>query len=38
MIWGVLIGTYSSICIAAPGLIYLGLRPDSVMKPAAAKA
>ncbi len=25
MIWGVLIGTYSSICIAVPLLIYLGL-------------
>ena len=25
MIWGVLIGTYSSICVAVPLLIYLGL-------------
>ena len=29
MIWGILVGTYSSIFIAAPFLIYLGLRPAS---------
>ncbi|WP_026380247.1 protein translocase subunit SecF [Afifella pfennigii] len=36
MIWGVFIGTYSSIFIAAPVLIRLNLRPDSVAKPAAS--
>ncbi|MBY0431931.1 MAG: protein translocase subunit SecF, partial [Rhodospirillales bacterium] len=29
MIWGVLIGTYSSIYVAMPVLIYFKLRPDS---------
>ena len=28
MIWGVIVGTYSSIFIAAPLLIYAGLRRD----------
>ncbi|TVR99488.1 MAG: protein translocase subunit SecF [Rhodospirillales bacterium] len=37
MIWGVLIGTYSSICVAVPVLIYLNLRsaPASDTSPAA---
>jgi preprotein translocase subunit SecF len=26
MIWGVVIGTYSSICLAVPLLLYLDLR------------
>lgn len=30
MIWGVVVGTYSSIFIAAPLLLYLGLRRDSL--------
>jgi len=34
MIWGVFIGTYSSVFIAAPVLIYLNLRSDKVGKPA----
>lgn len=29
MIWGVLVGTYSSIFVAAPLLIYVGLRRDA---------
>lgn len=28
MIWGVVIGTYSSICLAVPLLLYLRLRPE----------
>ncbi len=30
MIWGVIVGTYSSIFIAAPLLIYVGLRRDAM--------
>jgi SecD/SecF fusion protein len=39
MIFGVLIGTYSSIFVAAPILIYLGLRsrPETAAAPPAAK-
>jgi preprotein translocase SecF subunit len=29
MIWGILVGTYSSIYIASPVLLYLGAKPDS---------
>lgn len=36
MIWGVIVGTYSSIYIAAPILIHLGLRREAVAAPAAA--
>jgi len=35
MIWGVIAGTYSSIYIAAPILIHLGLRREAVVVPAA---
>ncbi|MBK8909563.1 MAG: protein translocase subunit SecF [Rhodospirillales bacterium] len=28
MIWGIVVGTYSSICIAVPLLIYMNLRPS----------
>ena len=28
MIWGVFVGTYSSVFVAAPILIYLGVRRD----------
>lgn len=28
MMWGILIGTYSSICVAVPLLLYLNVRPD----------
>ena len=38
MIWGIFIGTYSSVFIAAPVLIYFRLRSDSAAKPAAAEA
>ncbi|MEM1288030.1 MAG: protein translocase subunit SecF [Pseudomonadota bacterium] len=34
MIWGVLVGTYSSIFVAGPVLIFLKLRPSSGDKPA----
>lgn len=33
MIWGVFVGTYSSIFIAAPLLIFLNLRPEQVQLP-----
>ena len=36
MIWGVVIGTYSSIYIASPVLIYFNLRPDAASAPSAA--
>lgn len=36
MIWGIVVGTYSSIFIAAPILIFLKLRPQDVAPPAAA--
>ena len=32
MIWGVLIGTYSSVCLAVPLLLYLNLRRQSPAK------
>lgn len=37
LIWGVLIGTYSSIFIASPILLQLNLRAESVALPSAAK-
>ena len=40
MLWGVIVGTYSSIWVACAGLVYLKLRPDQ-LRPAddeAAKA
>ena len=37
MIWGVIAGTYSSIYIAAPVLIHLGLRREAVAAPAPAE-
>ncbi|MEM6382316.1 MAG: protein translocase subunit SecF [Pseudomonadota bacterium] len=37
MIWGVLVGTYSSIFVAGPVLIFLKLRPSSDDKPEAPK-
>lgn len=30
MIWGVLVGTYSSICLAVPLLLYMKLRPEAM--------
>ena len=38
MIWGVVIGTYSSIYIASPVLIYLNLRPGAASVPDAAES
>ncbi len=37
MMWGVLIGTYSSIFIAAPLLMYFGLRPGDFEKRVSAE-
>jgi preprotein translocase subunit SecF len=34
MIWGVFTGTYSSIFIGGPILVYLGVRPSTVAPPA----
>ncbi|HEX2257518.1 MAG TPA: protein translocase subunit SecF [Afifellaceae bacterium] len=36
MIWGVFVGTFSTVFIASPLLIYLRLRPEAVAKPAEA--
>jgi preprotein translocase subunit SecF len=36
MIWGVIIGTYSTVYVAAPMLVHLGLRREAVV-PAAAE-
>lgn len=38
LIWGVVIGTYSSIFVAAPLLLQLNLRPEAVQAPAEAEA
>lgn len=38
MIWGIVIGTYSSICVATPLLIYLKLRPSDGGDHPAAQA
>ncbi|WP_128294143.1 protein translocase subunit SecF [Afifella aestuarii] len=37
MIWGVFIGTYSTVFIAAPMLIFFNLRPEKVAPPETAK-
>ena len=36
MIWGVLIGTYSTVYVAAPMLLHLHLRREPAGEPAAA--
>jgi len=36
MVFGVIVGTYSSIYISAPTLIYLNIRPDPAPQPQAA--
>jgi preprotein translocase subunit SecF len=38
MIFGVLAAIFSSVCVAAPILIYFGLRPDSMVKKPDAEA
>jgi preprotein translocase SecF subunit len=38
MIWGVFTGTYSSIFIGGPILVYLGVRPSTVAPPAQSDA
>lgn len=42
MLWGVIVGTYSSVWVACAGLVYLKLRPDQLRpaddEPAKAKA
>lgn len=37
MIWGVIIGTYSTVYVATPMLVHLGLRREAVAPPAAAE-
>ena len=37
MLWGVIVGTYSSVWVACAGLVYLGLRADQ-LRPAEDKA
>ncbi len=37
MLWGVIVGTYSSIWVACAGLVYLNLRPEQ-LRPAEEKA
>ena len=37
MLWGVIVGTYSSVWVACAGLVYLGLRADQ-LRPADDKA
>jgi preprotein translocase subunit SecF len=37
MIWGVIVGTYSSICVAVPLLLYLNVRRSSPTKDAAVE-
>ncbi len=40
MTWGIVVGTYSTICVASPMLIYMNLRREKVgsLKPDAEKA
>jgi preprotein translocase subunit SecF len=38
MLWGVLIGTYSSLCLASPLLLYMKLRREALGKTKAEKA
>jgi preprotein translocase subunit SecF len=38
MIWGIFVATYSSIFICSPMLIYLGVRAESLDKPAESEA
>jgi preprotein translocase subunit SecF len=37
LIWGVIVGTYSTIFIASPILIHLNLRAESVAPPETAR-
>ena len=37
MLWGVVVGTYSSIWIACAGLVYMKLRPEQMSPAPAAK-
>ncbi|MDP1752013.1 MAG: protein translocase subunit SecF [Reyranella sp.] len=37
MLWGVIVGTYSSVWVACAGLVYLNLRPDQ-LRPAGDEA
>lgn len=38
MLWGVIVGTYSSVWVACAGLVYFGLRADQLRPPAEEKA
>jgi preprotein translocase subunit SecF len=37
MLWGIVIGTYSSICLAVPLMLYMYVRPAPVAGEAASK-
>ena len=37
MLWGIVIGTYSSICLAVPLMLYMYVRPASAAGEAASK-
>ncbi len=36
MVWGIFVGTYSSVFVAVPVLVYLNLRPESAAPPGEA--
>jgi len=36
MVWGIFVGTYSSVFVAVPVLVYLNLRPEAAAPPGAA--
>jgi preprotein translocase subunit SecF/SecD/SecF fusion protein len=38
LIWGIVIGTYSSIAIAVPLVYFMGVRREAVAGPEEAKA
>jgi len=38
MVWGIFIGTYSSVFVAVPVLVYLKLRPDTAAPPGSEPA
>jgi preprotein translocase subunit SecF len=38
MVWGIFVGTYSSVFVAVPVLVYLNLRPESASPPGSDPA
>ena len=38
MVWGIFVGTYSSVFVAVPVLVYLNLRPETVAPPGGETA